>query len=63
MPTTLDIDRDELRDSLVKASYYLKKVKPEASGERREIVYTYGLFDELVEQIDAEIEKEQRGGM
>jgi hypothetical protein len=63
MPTTLEIDRDELRDSLVKASYYLKKVKPETSGGRREIVYTYGLFDELVEQIDAEIEKEQRGGM
>ena len=60
--TTLNIDRDELRATLVVAVYYLRRMHRvggmSSSGETREIVSCFGTFDELIEQIDEQRQEE-----
>ena len=64
--TTLNIDRDELRATLVVAVYYLRRMHRvggmSSSGEAREIVNCFGTFDELIEQIDGRLEETRKRG-
>jgi superoxide dismutase len=56
MTTTLNIEPERLRDLLVTAVYYLRKHHREVpdltKGMQKEIVQTFGSFEEFIEDID-----------
>ena len=61
--TTLEISPEALHSHLVAAIYYLRMLHREglpqvSKGMSREIVTTFGVLDELNDQIEQMIEKE-----
>lgn len=54
--TMLEISRDVLRDALTDAAVYIAMLERGhlTAGERRRCIFIRGLFDELVEDLDAQ---------